>query len=405
MNKYEKLKNLYYKNEDVEKEYNNRINSPFAIITNLSIFPMQKDTKSKTKFPLFYLPINDILLLQDEIINNNNKIMDFEKKLNKFSYEIALMDITLGEMVYSNHTEGIHSTKRELYQNVNTKNKNSFSGMVTEYIKAIHNHKSNIDNILDIRNIYDGMFSHIKNEEIILDGEIFRKNPVYVQNKIGKTVHVGCSSEEEIIENLTKLIVLYRNDNIPFLFKICIFHYFFEYIHPFYDGNGRIGRLILSKQLSEHFSQFVAMSISYSIAKNKSKYDKLFSDTSDIKNKGELTFFILGLMEIIIEGQNIIISNLESKLAKLNFAKNIIKDLDLDDNTKSILNIISHINTLLPDENITIDLIESLYKEFTEKTISKATITKKIQILEDKNFVERVNKKPYTIVLTEKIDI
>jgi Fic family protein len=54
--------------------------------------------------------------------------------------------------------------------------------------------------------------------------------------------------------------------------KTSIAHLYFESIHPFEDGNGRIGRAIAEKCLSESLGRPVLMSLSSTIEKDKKQY-------------------------------------------------------------------------------------------------------------------------------------
>ena len=61
----------------------------------------------------------------------------------------------------------------------------------------------------------------------------------------GKTIYTPPQSEREIrnyLKNLEDFIN--NNDIIDPLIKVCLIHYQFESIHPFYDGNGRTGRIL-----------------------------------------------------------------------------------------------------------------------------------------------------------------
>lgn len=72
---------------------------------------------------------------------------------------------------------------------------------------------------------------------------MFRLGPVVIENSRGKILHQGVSSEPEIIDLLGKMIELGNREDVPSLYAASICHFLFEYIHPFYDGNGRTGEV------------------------------------------------------------------------------------------------------------------------------------------------------------------
>lgn len=74
------------------------------------------------------------------------------------------------------------------------------------------------------------------------DGELFRTGLVFVSGG-NKYLHQGDVGEVAINDDLTKLIIFMNDPKCPSLVKAIITHYFFEYVHPFFDGNGRMERL------------------------------------------------------------------------------------------------------------------------------------------------------------------
>ena len=124
------------------------------------------------------------------------------------------------------------------------------------------------------------------------DGINFRTKRVGVLNySKSKWVHVNEYGEYEIIEFLNKILSFNQYFEAPYLFKLIVIHYLFEYLHPFYDGNGRVGRFIMAKMLSDELDEVTALTFSYTVNRNKNKYDKAFEVTSNYFNKGELTFY------------------------------------------------------------------------------------------------------------------
>ncbi len=101
-----------------------------------------------------------------------------------------------------------------------------------------------------------------------------------------------------LITGLMKDLFNYlKKDTDSVLIKSCVFHYEMEFIHPFMDGNGRMGRLWQSLILSEHYPIFSFLPIE-TIIKNKQQdyYDVLgYCD-----KKGESTEFIKFMLEIIL---------------------------------------------------------------------------------------------------------
>ena len=150
-----------------------------------------------------------------------------------------------------------------------------------------------------------------------MDGDLFRRDSVDITSASGKILHRGVYPEGRIIELLNTTLKILHNPDIPLLARVAIFHYLFEYIHPFYDGNGRTARFIVSYFLAGRFHRLVALRLSVIVKKNRKKYYELFRDTDSERNCGDLTPFVLGFTEIVSATFDDITLSLNSKLMQL----------------------------------------------------------------------------------------
>jgi Fic family protein len=89
------------------------------------------------------------------------------------------------------------------------------------------------------------------------------------------------------------------------LVKSCVFHYEMEFIHPFSDGNGRMGRLWQTLLLIQQYPVFEFLPFETLISKNQKKYYQALS-TSD--KQGESTFFIDFMLKILSDSLDELLS-------------------------------------------------------------------------------------------------
>ena len=409
-NKYENLIKLYYKKQNIEEEYIKRIENPATLITELKINSMKKGNKILDKeYNLFYVNLLELSLLQEKILQNSNKISYISNKLPPIAIKEIIMKILSNELYKTNKIEGIETVKSEIHSSLkddrtSSKKSNKLDGIIKKYKDIMENNfedTQHIDNPSSFRKIYDEMFEDFeKSGNYKLDGKYFRKDIVKVINGLGNTIHIGVNGEEAIEKNIDSLIEFMNIKDIPFLVKASIVHFFFEYIHPFYDGNGRFGRYLLSLYLARKLDNLTAFSVSYSISRNLDDYYKSFIEVEDVNNYGEITFFVENILKTIKNGQEMIIELLNDSVMKFKHSMEILDGLtkELSEKENIILQIYLQ-NYLFNDfEELTNVELTAIIGDLTQQTINKYT-----QELEKKGYLVKIKQRPLTYSLSEKI--
>lgn len=162
----------------------------------------------------------------------------------------------------------------------------------------------------------------------------------------------------------------------PFL-KIALIHYQFETIHPFLDGNGRIGRLLVNLFLLErHILTYETLYISYFLKRNRIEY---YERLTGVRTKGDYEQWIKFFLRGIIESAEDATSNIEklSELHNLNlekitaaerFSKNHVKLLDYLEESPII-----EIKKTSEDLDLAYNTVAKAVERFVELGILKQT--------------------------------
>lgn len=97
---------------------------------------------------------------------------------------------------------------------------------------------------------------------------------------------------------MNDLFAYLKNDEDLVLIKSCVFHYELEFIHPFIDGNGRMGRLWQTVILKDKYPVFEFLPVETIIKERQSEYYEALGKSD---KSGESTVFIEFLLEVIEE--------------------------------------------------------------------------------------------------------
>jgi|SRR5690625_570046 len=401
--KYEKLSKIFYKEgeEYTNNEYEKRKNSYGAYQTPLTIQGFRKGKLTRDFQTLFYVNTPKLLHLNNRVLLNSSKISSLKAKLPQYIEETYYQKLIVNEVQSNNEIEGIRSTENDLWEVLGevkqtTPNHKRFTGMMETYL-FIDDIKP-LRNVLDFRKLYDDLvYGEVDNEDDP-DGEMFREGYVEVNNGT-TTTHIGVSTEKEIIVSLNLLINYLRDEEHPELYRYMVAHYFYEYIHPFYDGNGRTGRIIVSRYLSKYLERYSAVTFSYAINKNKSKYYKALEEIPHPLNRGEVTFYLMDMLEILASGQEDIIEDLEVSLAKLNRIEDKFRGEDWEDQHEEILllKFLLGLSVFINEED---GIVISKIIEATNQ--SRYIVNKVMDRLESEGYVEKVGQRPKSYKVKEE---
>ncbi len=96
---------------------------------------------------------------------------------------------------------------------------------------------------------------------------------------------------------LNDLFAYVKKDKDPLLIRSCVFHYELEFIHPFEDGNGRMGRLWQTVLLTNQYSLFAFLPVESVIKKHQKDYYRALSLSDKSGNSTLFIEFMLGAID------------------------------------------------------------------------------------------------------------
>ncbi|HEY4533927.1 MAG TPA: Fic family protein, partial [Fusobacterium sp.] len=411
--KYKKMEKIYYMDNEYKIEYEKRLNNPASYVTNLKIKTIWKGKKMAEELPLFYLNLLEHTKLQEKIFQNSQKILNLSQELPNLAIKLVFDTVLINEVLHTNQLEGIHSSKKELYfslkeEKSEIRQQEKINGLIKKYrdiyMKRFEKTEE-LSSVSQFREIYEELFSNLLGEENYqLDGEIFRKDSVSIQNSSGRVIHRGVSGENNILMKLNDLLLFMNQEDLPFLLKAAISHFFIEYIHPFYDGNGRFGRYLFSMYLARKLDRFSALSFSYAIQRRKEEYYKSFQDVEKWNNFGEVTFFVDNIYRTINLGQESILQLLEEKVEAMKKVHKVTEEVSLKNilHEKELQLLFLYMQDCIFHQFEYISNMEIFdFLKDTSWNMSKLTLNKYTKKMEEKGYLQQVKKRPLTYRLSD----
>ena len=142
---------------------------------------------------------------------------------------------------------------------------------------------------LDPFSVDDLLTAHgIMTKGLVGESGVFRSKPVGVVDQEGRVLHFG-TLPQYVPDLVMELLDWVKNSDVHMLIRSCVFHYEFELIHPFADGNGRVGRLWHTLLLSKWNPAFAWLPVESIIHDRQQEYYAAINASNDA---GESTVFI-----------------------------------------------------------------------------------------------------------------
>jgi Fic family protein len=330
--KYKLLSSLYYQDRDLyAEEYKKRMNSSGTVMLPIPIHDN----------PAFVVADWEIANLIESIGTNSAEAQRVLTMLPAVAQRYYLRQCLIEEIQMTNEIEGVQSTRKEIRVAMDadegTAKQERFKGIAKKYALLFPDEKQQIllNSCADIRSLYDDIVSKEVVDHEQPDGEIFRRNKVFVMSKTQQVRHEGVMPEAKIIAYMEQALRLLDNPNISALVRIAIFHYYFGYIHPFYDGNGRVSRFISSMLLNKNHFPLLAFDLAHTVKNNRNKYYDAFRNSNNPLNKGDITPFVIVFLEFLHKSSVRMRKQLSEGVQRLGrFQENITKNLFLEDSQR-----------------------------------------------------------------------
>ena len=149
---------------------------------------------------------------------------------------------------------------------------------------------------LDPYSVDDLLTAHgIMMRGLVEESGVFRTRPVGVVDSEGHVLHFG-TLPQYVPDLIMELLDWAKTSEVHMLIRSCVFHYEFELIHPFADGNGRVGRLWHTLLLSKWNPMFAWLPVESIIHDRQREYYEAINASNDA---GESTAFIEFMLSAI----------------------------------------------------------------------------------------------------------
>ncbi len=269
-----------------------------------------------SKWPDFAYEVHEIqpliLALAEETGEVNGMIMGLSDDLK----QETLLQLMLSEAIKTSEIEGEILSREDVMSSIRNNlglNENPIyikdqrAGGVAQLMIEV---RKSFDQPLRLNTLLDWHIMLMAGTKHINPGQ-WRKGIEPMQVVSGpygrEVVHYEAPPSSEVPQEMERFVQWYNMATFPLkggvaeaVLKSAVAHLYFEFIHPFEDGNGRIGRAIAEKALSQSLGRPVMLSLSKIIEGNKTAY---YTALKEAQRSLEITPWVNYFASVILEAQ------------------------------------------------------------------------------------------------------
>jgi Fic family protein len=300
----------------------------------------------------------------------------------------SILDLLINEAIKTSNIEGEFISKPDLIISIKKK-----LGYQTEKVvlkdkrsigiaDAIVTSRVSFDKKLTNKMMFDWHNAVMFGNKTVKSGKwrIHSEKMQVISGAIGKEiVHFEAPASLDV-PMMMKSFVTWFNDSAPngknpiknAIIRAAITHLYFETIHPFEDGNGRIGRILAEKAISQNMKSPVLLSLSNTIEANKKNY---YDSLKKAQKSNQINNWIQYFGNVILEAQSDFFGTISFSIKKSKLYGKIENLIN-----KNQAKIIAK---MLKEENFEGGMNAKKYQSITK--MSKATATRDLIDLVEKN--------------------
>lgn len=271
---------------------------------------MKKWVWEESKWPHFQYDPKQLASLEHDFLQNSGFLLGAFKHLSDVDSNQLKIEITAEEAVETSAIEGEilnrNSVRASLRRNF---------GLISENVKTPPSENGIAYIMTDLYNNFATPLSH----ELLSDWHLQLTSHRFDLNTIGSyrthdepmqivsgggnrtRVHYEAPPSNILLSEMDQYLTWFNtHSDLSIVIKAGLAHVYFELIHPFEDGNGRIGRAIAEKAISQHFNQPLLLSISRIIQRNKNEY---YSALAACNNNLEITNWLIYFAKTLLAAQ------------------------------------------------------------------------------------------------------